>query len=39
MWILDVDGSRFVITAVYHPTSSEADAAELQAVVDSVTFP
>lgn len=39
MWILDVDGSRFVITAVYHPTSSEADKAELRAVVESVTFP
>jgi hypothetical protein len=39
MWILDVDGHRFAITAVYQPTSSEADRAELQAIVESVTFP
>lgn len=39
MWILDVDGHRFVITAVYQPTTSDADRAELQAVVESVTFP
>jgi hypothetical protein len=39
MWIMDVDGARFVITAVYHPTTSDADRAELQTIVDSVTFP
>lgn len=39
MWILDVDGSRFVITAVHHSTSSDADKAELQGIVESVTFP
>ena len=39
MWILDVDGSRFVITAIYHPSTPQADRDELQAVIDSVTFP
>jgi hypothetical protein len=39
MWILDVDGKRFVITAVHHSTTTEADQSEVQGVVDSVTFP
>lgn len=38
MWILDVDGSRFVVTGVYHSTTSAADRAELQGIVDSLTF-
>ncbi len=37
-WILDVGGDRFVMTADIMPWTSEADRAELQDVVDSVTF-
>ena len=37
-WILDVDGNRFVITAVHHADTSEADLVVLQELIDSVAF-
>ena len=36
VYILDVDGQRTVIDAAYMPTTSEAEQAELQAVIDSI---
>ena len=36
IYILDVDGERFVLQALYTPVASEADVAELQAIVDSI---
>ena len=36
VWILDVDGARFVIVSSYFPGTSEADLAEQQAIVDSM---
>jgi hypothetical protein len=36
VWILDVDGTRLVISALSSPEATEADLAELQAVVDSL---
>jgi hypothetical protein len=35
-WILDVDGTRLVISAAYHPDSPPADLAEMRAVLDSI---
>lgn len=37
-WVVDVDGVRFVITADIHASVTNAKAAELQDVIDSVTF-
>lgn len=36
VYIIDVDGERLVIHALYTPLASEADVAELQAIVDSI---
>jgi hypothetical protein len=36
VWILDVAGTRLVIDATYSSESSDADRAELQAVIDSL---
>lgn len=36
VWILDVDGQRIIIDAFDFPTTSEADRAELDAVIDTV---
>ena len=36
VWILDVDGTRFVIVSTYFPGTSEKDLAEQQAIVDSM---
>lgn len=38
LWILDVDGSRLVIDAMYMPGATEQDREELFAVVDSIQF-
>jgi hypothetical protein len=36
VWILDVKGERFVVSALWSSTATPADLAELQAVVDSI---
>jgi hypothetical protein len=38
VWILDVDGQRLVIDAIYPPDTAEADRAELMSVVESLRF-
>jgi hypothetical protein len=38
VYILDVNGKRFVLDTMYLPTATEADKAELQAIVDSIQF-
>ncbi len=38
LWILDIDGSRLVIDAMYMPGATEQDREELFAVVDSIQF-
>lgn len=38
LWILDIDGSRLVIDAMYMPGATEQDREELFAVVDSIRF-
>ena len=38
LWILDVDGLRFVVQAVDYPGTSAAHRAELQAIVESIRF-
>jgi hypothetical protein len=38
LWILDVDGVRFVIDAFSMPTSTEQEIDELLTVVNSITF-
>lgn len=38
LWILDVNGSRLVIDAMYMPGATEQDREELFAVVDSIHF-
>jgi len=38
LWILDVDGVRFVIDAFSMPVATDAELAELLAVVESITF-
>ena len=38
LYILDVDGTRRLVDAIYLPGTSEADIAELQSVVDSIRF-
>jgi hypothetical protein len=37
-WILDVDGTRVVLALNASPTSSAEDLADLQAIIDSITF-
>jgi hypothetical protein len=36
VYIIDVDGERLVFHAMYTPTASEEDVAEIQAIVDSI---
>ncbi len=38
IWILDVDGNRVVIDAMYMPGSSEEDIAEMRRVVETLQF-
>lgn len=38
LWILDVEGRRLVVDAYYMPGSTEQDRAELQQVVNSISF-
>ena len=38
VYILDVNGTPLVIDTMYQPTATAADKAELQAVIDSVSF-
>jgi hypothetical protein len=38
LWVLDVNGQRLVVDAAYSPGTSQADRAELEAVVDSLRF-
>jgi hypothetical protein len=38
VYILDIDGTPLVIDTMYMPTATAADKAELQAVIDSVSF-
>jgi hypothetical protein len=38
LWILDVDGTRFVISALWSDAATAEDISELQAVVDSFRF-
>lgn len=38
LWILDVDGTRFVIDAATYPGTTAADRAELEAIVDSLVI-
>jgi hypothetical protein len=38
VWILDVDGQRLVIDAIYPPDTADADRAELMSVVESLRF-
>ena len=38
MTILEVDGTRLIVYAVDFPGASDADRAELEAVVQSITF-
>jgi hypothetical protein len=36
VWILDVDGIRYVISALWSAAATPADLTELQAVIDSI---
>ena len=36
LWILDVDGSRLVVSAIRSPESPEEDVAELRSLIDSI---
>ena len=36
LWILDVEGLRFVVQSVDYPATSAKHRAELQAIVDSI---
>lgn len=38
LWILDVDGTRFVIDAATYPETSAADRAELQTIVETLVI-
>ena len=38
VWIVDVEGERVVVFTTYFPETSAEDQAELQAIVDSITF-
>lgn len=38
LWILDVDGTRFVIDAATFPETSAADRAELQTIVETLVI-
>jgi hypothetical protein len=38
LWILDVDGTRFVIDATHLLSASEAQRAEIQAIIDTMVI-
>lgn len=38
LWILDVDGQRLVVDAMYMPSSDAKDRAELWQVMESIRF-
>lgn len=38
LWVIDVNGTRVIIDATFYEGSSEADVAEIQAILDSVGF-
>ena len=38
LWILDVDGERLVVDAMYMPTTYASDRAELWQVMESIRF-
>lgn len=38
LWVLDVDGQRLLVDATYSPDTTEADRAELVAIVESLRF-
>ncbi len=38
LWILDVDGQRLLVDATYAPGASDADRADLMAIVESLRF-
>ncbi|MGA8522130.1 MAG: hypothetical protein WB807_03655 [Candidatus Dormiibacterota bacterium] len=38
LWVLDVNGQRLVVDATYSPSTSQADRAELERLVDSLRF-
>jgi hypothetical protein len=38
VWIVDVDGQRFVVDAAYEPTASPDEVAELEEMVTTATF-
>ena len=36
MWVLDVDGTRLVISTGYFPDTSDTDRAEINEIVNSI---
>ena len=36
IWLLDVDGTRLMIEALWSPSSPEGDIAELRSILDSI---